>query len=270
MTTTDSRTLPRNNVLRRQGDATHLIVDRDHPFFFDHPLDHIPGLLLIEGGVQFAQRAAAPGQFVNRIEARFLKYALFDTPVVLNGAATQPGETQVTLVQNGRLRATIATSTQVLTRPIAPGDQQATPELIPCDGPVLNKERAENILISTPEQSGSEISTWILPGTGDCLLTDSDATIHPLHLLESFMQMQRFLNGQRLEKGRMRDILTGVSFAQTAPVMRGGGPLRIIGTSDFTETTPGRLSRGATITCGGQEFAHCALHTALATRPIRT
>ncbi len=36
-----------------------LIVDPSNPFFFDHPCDHVPGILLIEGCAQLAARAAA-------------------------------------------------------------------------------------------------------------------------------------------------------------------------------------------------------------------
>ncbi|OUS28891.1 hypothetical protein A9Q99_10970 [Gammaproteobacteria bacterium 45_16_T64] len=36
-----------------------LTVDESHPFFFDHPLDHIPGTLLIEGILQLVQRSTA-------------------------------------------------------------------------------------------------------------------------------------------------------------------------------------------------------------------
>jgi hypothetical protein len=39
--------------------AASLIVDRTHPYFFDHPCDHVPGMLLLEGCVQLAVGAFA-------------------------------------------------------------------------------------------------------------------------------------------------------------------------------------------------------------------
>jgi hypothetical protein len=36
-----------------------LIVDREHPYFFDHPCDHVPGMLLLEGCAQLALGAVA-------------------------------------------------------------------------------------------------------------------------------------------------------------------------------------------------------------------
>ena len=37
--------------------AASLIVDRTHPYFFDHPCDHVPGMLLLEGCAQLALSA---------------------------------------------------------------------------------------------------------------------------------------------------------------------------------------------------------------------
>ncbi|MCP3962202.1 MAG: hypothetical protein GY719_30535, partial [bacterium] len=47
---------------------------RGHPFFFEHPLDHYPGLMLIEAGRQFGTTVA------------HLLYGVpFDTAFILNG-----------------------------------------------------------------------------------------------------------------------------------------------------------------------------------------
>jgi hypothetical protein len=39
--------------------AASLIVDASHPYFFDHPCDHVPGMLLLEGCAQLARSAVA-------------------------------------------------------------------------------------------------------------------------------------------------------------------------------------------------------------------
>ena len=39
--------------------TTSLLIDATHPYFFDHPCDHVPGMLLLEGCVQLAQAALA-------------------------------------------------------------------------------------------------------------------------------------------------------------------------------------------------------------------
>src|SRR5688572_26456506 len=39
--------------------TSFLIVDDTHPYFFDHPCDHVPGMLLLEGCAQLALAAVA-------------------------------------------------------------------------------------------------------------------------------------------------------------------------------------------------------------------
>lgn len=53
---------PRNVLLagvrRHEAEAdsyvTDVVMDIQHPFFFEHPLDHIPAMMLVEAGRQFA------------------------------------------------------------------------------------------------------------------------------------------------------------------------------------------------------------------------
>ena len=35
------------------GFETEVVLDLEHPFFFEHPLDHIPAMMLVEAGRQF-------------------------------------------------------------------------------------------------------------------------------------------------------------------------------------------------------------------------
>lgn len=280
MTTVDARTHPRNAALLPQPDTADphqalLRVDRAHPFFFDHPLDHLPGLLLLEAAVQLVQRGAPSGHFVSAIEGRFLRYALFDAPVHIQAVhiqAVQAGPLAqcVTLTQRGQARAEVTVTLAPFALPAAQGQQPRPLGLCPAPQAALNKSRPENVLIATPQISGDNVSAWLLPPPETCLMTDSAQALHPLCLLEAFMQVQRFLNSQRAEMGRMRDILTGVSFRQYAPIMDRTTGLRIDGAARFTETGPSRLSRKATIAQGGIAFAECALHTALAGRATST
>ena len=55
------KVIPRNVLLscvRRCDDdpesfEAELVHDTDHPFFFEHPLDHVPAMFLVEAGRQF-------------------------------------------------------------------------------------------------------------------------------------------------------------------------------------------------------------------------
>lgn len=62
-----------------------LLVDQSHPFFFDHKLDHVPGLLLAEGMLQLAMRAVGTNTviadyFVSHYALSFTKYCFFIPP----------------------------------------------------------------------------------------------------------------------------------------------------------------------------------------------
>jgi hypothetical protein len=75
-----------------------LIVDTDHPYFFEHPLDHVSGMLLLEGcnqaGTALAgsRRGWAPREIVCRdFEARFHQFAELESPVKLEARLATAG-----------------------------------------------------------------------------------------------------------------------------------------------------------------------------------
>ncbi|MEE4494021.1 ScbA/BarX family gamma-butyrolactone biosynthesis protein [Streptomyces sp. BE230] len=61
-----------------------LRVDTGHPLFFDHPVDHVPGLLLIEAALQAAQSVTHPRRMTPvGMETRFKHYVELDTPCLI-------------------------------------------------------------------------------------------------------------------------------------------------------------------------------------------
>lgn len=271
MTALDRRTDKRNLVLDATGTserpAARLKVDQKHPFFFDHPLDHVPGLLLLEGAVQLAQMHAKGRKYVHRIEANFLKYALFDDPIVLSAQIGSKDERQtfsINVEQAGSLRSCIRVELAEYHAPAIPSLPDRDNPIQPCPRKAVNKLRSENVLIGTPRIAPPGIEADILPPHPDCLMSDSARILHPLYLLEAFMQMQRYLNRVHQDRSRMRDILTGVGFTRIAPITYPVATPVIRGTTDFVETAPKRLSRSATIQTGGHSFAECTLCTAAA------
>ncbi|CAL9303976.1 hypothetical protein SUDANB180_03901 [Streptomyces sp. enrichment culture] len=84
-----------------------LRVDTGHPILFDHPVDHVPGMVLIEAARQAARVATAqPDALLVGMESEFTRYTELDEPcwveahVEPSGAA---GETRVRVdaEQNG-------------------------------------------------------------------------------------------------------------------------------------------------------------------------
>ncbi|MFX0575412.1 AfsA-related hotdog domain-containing protein [Nocardia nepalensis] len=69
---------PRNVVV---GGDLELLVDRTHPSFFDHPYDHVPGPLMLEGFRQAALVAAGEPYALGGLEATFTGFAELAGPL---------------------------------------------------------------------------------------------------------------------------------------------------------------------------------------------
>ncbi|MFC5720495.1 ScbA/BarX family gamma-butyrolactone biosynthesis protein [Streptomyces gamaensis] len=88
-----------------RGDFTHVAL-------FDHPVDHLPGLVMIEAAHQAARLVTAPEVFVpESVETTFDRYVEFDAPCTIDAervADSAPGTTavRVTGYQGGELAFT--------------------------------------------------------------------------------------------------------------------------------------------------------------------
>ncbi|MEU6996326.1 ScbA/BarX family gamma-butyrolactone biosynthesis protein [Streptomyces sp. NPDC046465] len=78
-------------------DQWRLRVDYAHPILFDHPVDHAPGMLLLEAARQAAhavQGHRADAVVPVRFESAFFRYVEFDAPCLITTRvepATRPG-----------------------------------------------------------------------------------------------------------------------------------------------------------------------------------
>ncbi|MEU9124661.1 ScbA/BarX family gamma-butyrolactone biosynthesis protein [Streptomyces sp. NPDC048506] len=87
-----ARDRDRDVVLSPTGRPDHwqLRVDTSHPVLFDHPVDHAPGMLMIEAARQAAQ-AATPGVTVPvAMDCTFERYAELDAPCWVRARTTTP------------------------------------------------------------------------------------------------------------------------------------------------------------------------------------
>nr|WP_225448571.1 ScbA/BarX family gamma-butyrolactone biosynthesis protein [Streptacidiphilus sp. P02-A3a] len=103
------RDRPGDVVLSPTAD-THvweLRVDQSHPVLFDHAVDHVPGMLLVEAMRQAAWYNGRPGRLELRsFQSDFHRYAEFDRPCLVHCAdGTGPGSVRVTVTQDGALIA---------------------------------------------------------------------------------------------------------------------------------------------------------------------
>jgi 2-oxo-3-(phosphooxy)propyl 3-oxoalkanoate synthase len=91
--------VPRNVLLarveRKPGDPeqyeAEMVMDMEHPFFFEHPLDHIPAMMLVEAGRQLGIAIShmfldVPFGYLFATQAfaiRFTEFAELHEPVVI-------------------------------------------------------------------------------------------------------------------------------------------------------------------------------------------
>jgi hypothetical protein len=85
--------------------SASLIVDATHPYFFDHPCDHVPGMLLLEGCAQLsldacAQAGIAPSQRMALMayDMDFTQFVECNVPTTLTArVSTDQGGTSPTM-----------------------------------------------------------------------------------------------------------------------------------------------------------------------------
>ncbi|MFD7335496.1 ScbA/BarX family gamma-butyrolactone biosynthesis protein [Streptomyces violascens] len=137
------RTRGRDDVLTppTTDGAQWLRVDTSHPGHFDHPVDHVPGMLLLEAAHQAAlgtsadsrnaEGTDAPGTCITSLTCQFKQYVELDLPCALFSEELSPNELghrrlAVEAVQNDRVAFTAELTTAPTARTAAPLDR------VPC------------------------------------------------------------------------------------------------------------------------------------------
>ncbi|OQR61254.1 hypothetical protein B6E66_25575 [Streptomyces maremycinicus] len=111
------RMSPVDVVLSPAGRAGRwqLRVDTRHPVLFDHPVDHVPGMVLLEAARQATAATLGRATLPLDITSEFLRYTELDTPTMIEARRTtpprpgHPESVQVTAEQDGHpvFRSTI-------------------------------------------------------------------------------------------------------------------------------------------------------------------
>ncbi|MFJ8754750.1 ScbA/BarX family gamma-butyrolactone biosynthesis protein [Streptomyces sp. NPDC102441] len=78
----------------RTGAGPHrwgLRVDTTHPIFFDHPVDHVPGMVLLEAARQAAHASTGmPDALVVALDSTFTRYVELDAPCLIEASPSRP------------------------------------------------------------------------------------------------------------------------------------------------------------------------------------
>ena len=88
-------------------DRWELVVDPNHPIFFDHRLDHVPGMLILEGFRQGVRLLAGDGAAqLDGLSASFRAFADLDRPTLISVQRTpEPRRFSAECLQDGRVLA---------------------------------------------------------------------------------------------------------------------------------------------------------------------
>ncbi|WP_084725389.1 ScbA/BarX family gamma-butyrolactone biosynthesis protein [Streptacidiphilus melanogenes] len=113
------RTRARDVVLSPTGSphGWQLRVDTGHGVLFDHPHDHIPGMVLLEAADQAAQAAMGCPVTAVAFDTTFVRYVEFDRPCLVTAVPEAPdglgrARTTVEITQDGHRVFTSTVTTQ--------------------------------------------------------------------------------------------------------------------------------------------------------------
>ena len=123
-----------------------LRVDVTHPVLFDHPLDHVPGALVLEAARQSARlRAGSACTDVEHLDVRFRRFLELDEPTVV-AARTRKDHDCVVDVEFSQWGETKASGTVRLSAP-------ATRNLMQLSGPSEHNGSARSCGVVAAERS---------------------------------------------------------------------------------------------------------------------
>jgi hypothetical protein len=224
-----------------------LVVDQGHPFFFDHPLDHVSGMLLITGLLDLVRASADPflgtrsGRRV-RLSLKFLKFCVLDRRVLLIAEPTAAGGNDawtVRAVQEGHpvCEGTVELVTEVQALPRWGVDGGP---VIPTAAELTHRADSSNVVIGEPAISPDAYDVPLVsPPPGHFLRRHGDGRYGVEELIESGRQL--ITAAAHLAHGRPADTQM-IWIVLTADVP--AGPVRSVPLSLHWPVQPPRGNTG--------------------------
>jgi A-factor biosynthesis hotdog protein len=175
-----------------------LSVDRRHPFFFDHPLDHVPGIQLAVGLLDLVRGAAgaatthAPGVRL-RLSLDFVRFCELDGDVRLRVTAARDGF-HLRAEQDGQAVCEGRAELDVDPVPV-PVTAVTAPEARPAPAHLVHRRRPENLAVGELHQPRppSAESRVLAPPPGHYLLQRDPTRYSAEELLEAGRQLSIML-----------------------------------------------------------------------------
>jgi hypothetical protein len=206
--------------LRVSGDrpltvAGTLVVDETHPFFFDHPLDHVSGVHLIEAINQICHVAnrLEGGRYLALTAAKFAfnsfceknTHATVQVSLEVMQADTRNYSCLVT--QGGRKLLTGRCSFSSIDEFETSKPKIAAQNYPLCRKSIVNKTREQNVFISELSTQAGNTGCWVRPvgdnRTFNC--ARKNRLIDAAYLIEACRQSAKLFAGRTRENDALRN-----------------------------------------------------------------
>jgi hypothetical protein len=135
-----------NGEKTKSSAVAQLVVDESHSYFFDHPLDHIPGILTIHACEELLHWYLDEDFLINSTQIRFVKFLEKDAPIMLQLLKKTLNEYEITINQNGHRAGTLLLT--IKRGHFSPMAGSSPANLLEEDRKYTHKHRDENVLIS--------------------------------------------------------------------------------------------------------------------------
>lgn len=143
-----------------------LPVDRTDPMFFDHPLDHIPGMLLLSRAMSRVVRDAGPDARRTAGRFAFHRFAEFSPDVETRWVPEAGGTWVSETVQDGTVladgRFTLTADAVPDSATDGPPDGAEPAPRVPAHGDLVHRCRSENVLLGRPAEDDELVRVALL------------------------------------------------------------------------------------------------------------
>jgi hypothetical protein len=246
------------------------VVDEGHPYFFDHPLDHVSGILMVEGMLQSVEAAdVTRDTYLRHLRLTFPRFCEKDAPITLEVTqASEGGRRSCRALQAG-----VPVCTLKFHADRAPAPARAAPQerarATPANAKALHKSNAANVLIEAWRvRDGVAECSLLAPPAGHQLAEGDPNYYSPVYVLETSRQLVTGL--AHTEYGVPQGMpmnLVGVDIALEAPLPRAAQitlrhklkPIPAAGSNTFAHFE-------LELVVGGQVLGNCRLTAQLLTK----
>jgi A-factor biosynthesis hotdog domain len=191
-----------------------LVVDQEHPFFFDHPLDHVPGMQLVTGLLELVRASGDPRLGVRgarggsriRLEVNFTKICETDRRVVLFAEPKTADSGTAWDVRAVQDEHTVCAGSVELVRDDRPRPAWAPPAgaVTPIDPQLVHRSDPRNVVLGEPAVTDERYEVPLIsPPSGHFLLRHDERRYGVEEIVESGRQFLTALS--HVAHGRDRD-----------------------------------------------------------------